>query len=240
MSGAAAAGSGGPAGPAPPGSGRTRAFRGTVAAPGFAIGPAHVCATWNDLVATAFLKMPAIVVAPYLDSRQIGTLDLQRIYGIVLERASTVDVVWEELRGVSRPSLIGCAGILEHVRSGDLVAIDPDEAVAVVAPEGRLLEYYRGRKGGRCKRDPHWVVESLRRLGDAIRPARYARGYRPPLDLPRDMQERLFAIARKVAGGNLPSPEEDAVVAALMDPPRVEPEELPDLPDLPGGGGGIP
>jgi hypothetical protein len=209
---------------------RMKAFHGVICFPGFALGPAHICATWSDLVATQLLPMPAIVVAPYLDARQLGTIAEQRIYGIALERGSYVDPMWEELSSYKKPTMLGCRGILADVRQGDLIAMDGEEGVVVVRPEGRILDYCKDRKGSRVKRDPHWVTECMRRMADSIRLARFGRGYTPPLDLPTEANQRLLAIARKVAGGTLPTSEEDSFVQELMNPPRVEPEELPEIP----------
>jgi len=193
------------------------------------IGPAHIVRTWNDIVATRMLSMPAVVVAPYLDARQLATIDKQRVYGIALDRGSYIDPMWQELQGWNKASVMGAQGLMDAVKPGDLVAIDGEEGIVVVAPEGTILKYYQERKGTRCKRDPHWVNESMRRMVDAIRPARFARGWRPPLDLPPADNLQLLAIARKVAGGKLPSDDDDAFVQGLMTPPRVEPDELPEL-----------
>jgi hypothetical protein len=203
----------------------TKAFLGCTAYPGYAIGPAFVLHTWSDIIATHHLKMPVVLVAPYLEKRALDRIDKRRIYGIVVDRGSVVDPLWEELWRVPKPSLIGCRGAYEATKNDDLVAIDGKNYTAVVRPEGTLLAHYQNLKGTRCPRDPKEVQDVLLRFGDTIRQARYFRGYRNPLDLPGEAGQ-LFEIARRVARGEGPTPEQNEYVRGLLDPPPAPP--IPD------------
>lgn len=200
-----------------------KAFPGVRAYPGYAIGEAFVVSTWNDLLAIGMAPMPVIVVAPYLEERMIDVIDLRRVYGFVVSRGSVIDPVHDKLSEVTKPSLVGCAGAYEEIRTGRTVAIDTDQEVCVLEPEGRVLEYLRARKGTRARRLEPLERSALDRLAGAVRGAWFYKGWTAPLDLPDD-RGRLVAIARKVAAGQAPSPEEDEYVKSLMDPPEPPPE----------------
>src|SRR5438067_132077 len=143
----------------------TKAFLGVTAYPGYAIGPALVLHTWNDIVATNHLKMPVIIVAPYLEKRMLDRIDKRRVYGLVVDHGSVVDPLWSFLWDIPKPSLLGCRGVYEEAKNGDLIAIDGKNYTAVVRPEGKLLAYYQGQKGGRVERDKPGVKEGSLRLG---------------------------------------------------------------------------
>ena len=195
-----------------------KAFRGVAVHPGFTIGPAYVVSTWRDIVATKLLRMPHIIVAPYLEKRMLDVLDVQRCYGIVVDHGSIIDPLFDDLQGVKRPSVIGCTGIYDQAQNEDLIAIDGEEHLAILAPEGNILDYYVSQKGSKCRREPHDVMQVVLRFADVIRTSRLYKGWQIPLDLPDD-RNRLFAIARKVCAGHAPAPDEDEYIRSLIDAP---------------------
>src|SRR5688500_4221259 len=124
-----------------------RVYKGLTAFPGFAIGPAHIVHTWNDLVATATVPMPVIVVAPYLEERMLDVIELRRVYGFVLDRGSLIDPIWEKLRDITKPSVVGCRGAYAAVQPGETVGIDGEDGVAVASPKEAAVKYFQSMKG---------------------------------------------------------------------------------------------
>jgi hypothetical protein len=202
-----------------------RIYKGLPAFPGFAIGPAHVVHTWNDLVATAEVPMPVIVVAPYLEPRMVDIVELRRVYGFVIERGSLIDPIWEKLREVTKASVVGCKGAYAEIQPGEMIGIDGEDGVAVASPKDAAIKYFQQMKGERAARLNDLELQTLDRFISTIRTAWLHTQQRPPLDLD-DAGRRLFAIARQVAAGEPPGPGDDDYVRGLIEsPPPAEPPE---------------
>lgn len=181
---------------------------------GYTLGPAFVWEGWPSAERLYHQGMPVILIASYLEERMLENLDLTRVRGIALERASPLDPVWDKLAETARPSLVGAAGILQAVRPGDTVIVDGHAARAIVRPDAPVERRFARLRGTHPPHEPDGLREVLARLVGPIRQQWEHRGRRLPFDVPE--QRRLYEMAWRLAEGALPSAEDDALVARLL------------------------
>jgi phosphoenolpyruvate-protein kinase (PTS system EI component) len=192
-----------------------QAFRGIGPYAGYAIGPAFLFRDRDSLPAARALNVPHVIVAPYLDDRLIGMLDLRRVYGLVLEHGSVCDPVFDALETIPKPSVVGARRVFEYARPGATVVVDGAEGRVVLDPAPEILAHYEALRGTRPPREDPTIREVLKRLALQIRHARMVRGSPLPFDMPS--QRRLLELCRRITEGALPTAEEEAYVKSLLE-----------------------
>ena len=192
-----------------------RLFEGCSPYRGYALGPALVFSGWPSVIEVRTAPVPVILAATYIEPKMLDFLDLARIRGIVVERGSVIDPLFEPLAELARPSVIGALGLLDAVRPGETLIVDGAEGRVIAQPDDEAIGLFTRLRGLRPPREDPRLREVVRRLALAIREARLRRHAQPPYDLPG--QRRLFEIADKVVRGERPTESDDAWVRSLME-----------------------
>ncbi len=181
---------------------------------GYTFGPAFLWRGWPSLEELGRQRMPVILIADYIEQRMIENIDLTRVLGIVVGRGSVIDPVWDTLVDLSRPSIVGATGIFRGVSAKELVVVDGVEGYAFVRPTEAALAYYRERKGTSPPREHPQVQEVLKTMTDRIREGWLRLGRKLPYDLAE--QRAVYDVAKRVAEGGFPTPEDDALLAGIL------------------------
>ena len=181
---------------------------------GYTLGPAFLWDGWEAAPRLYALREPAIVVAPYIEEHLVDRLDPARVRGVVLDRASVIDPIWDRLAAFERPSIVGASGIWDVIRPGERVIIDGVGCRAVIRPTPPVLRRFQELRGTRPEPEPEPLRGILERLADYIRMNWQQRGRHLPFDLPE--QRDLYELAHAIAAGGFPSEEDDAFLARLL------------------------
>ncbi|NLW78632.1 MAG: hypothetical protein GXY32_04370 [Ruminococcaceae bacterium] len=89
---------------------------------------------------------PTIVVATILSPADVAGLDLSRLEGIVCESGSHSSHMSIIARTLGIPAVVGAAGIVNNIKSGELVALDGETGEIWVEPNQREIRmlHHRG------------------------------------------------------------------------------------------------
>lgn len=98
----------------------------------------------EDIGADAPTQADAIVlVADHLLPSELMRMDLKRVAGIVTQSGGVTTHVAIIAKSRNVPAVMGVAGVLEHVQTGDVVALDAKKGVVEINPDAAALIGYR-------------------------------------------------------------------------------------------------
>jgi phosphotransferase system enzyme I (PtsI) len=140
------------------------------------------------------LMHPMVVVARELRASDTVTMDRERILGFVTELGGKQTHAAILARSLGVPAIVGAAGVLERVRTGDTLAVDGATGSVIVEPDRETVEVY-GEK--RREREREWA--ELREIVDL--PSETADGVRVTLEANIASVEDAREAARLNADG---------------------------------------
>ncbi|MBX3354438.1 MAG: phosphoenolpyruvate--protein phosphotransferase [Phycisphaeraceae bacterium] len=102
----------------------------------------------------AQLKEPAVIIAHELTPSQTAGLDRAKVIAIATDAGGQTGHTSIVARALGLPAVVGCQDATERIDDGDLVLVDGDSGVLVVAPDEAMLAEYRTRaeRGARRRR----------------------------------------------------------------------------------------
>ena len=142
----------------------------------------------------AIQKLPegTIILAEELTPADTALMDPRRIagFGTVLGGAESHTAIMA--RALNLPAVLGVAGLLEHVESGDMVVIDGSEGRIIIDPTPATIARYETRREelGRADR----LLSRLKRLPAETRDGESV-VLQANLELPRELQQAQDAGA---------------------------------------------
>jgi phosphotransferase system enzyme I (PtsI) len=140
------------------------------------------------------LAHPMVVVARELRASDTVTMDRERILGFVTELGGKQTHAAILARSLGVPAIVGAAGVLDSVRTGEVLAVDGAAGSVIVGPDRETVEFYSER---RQERERERV--ELGSLVDV--PAETADGVRVTLEANIASVEDARAAARLNADG---------------------------------------
>ncbi len=90
------------------------------------------------------LAAGTVVVADELTPADTALLDPEKVAGFVAEVGGAQDHTGILARSLGLPAVVGAPGLLQHVRTGDVVIIDGRQGLAIVNPDAGTLRKYKG------------------------------------------------------------------------------------------------
>ncbi len=142
----------------------------------------------------AIQKLPegTIILAEELTPADTALMDPRRIagFGTVLGGAESHTAIMA--RALNLPAVLGVAGLLEHVESGDMVVIDGSEGRIIIDPTPATIARYETRREERGRADR--LLSRLKRLPAETRDGESV-VLQANLELPRELQQAQDAGA---------------------------------------------
>jgi len=92
------------------------------------------------------LSQPMVLVAHELRASDTASMERGRILGFVTELGGVESHAAILARSLGVPAIVGVDGILDRVRTGDVVALDGTSGAAVVDPTPEVLERYERKR----------------------------------------------------------------------------------------------
>lgn len=84
-----------------------------------------------------------ILFAEDLTPTDTAQLDLNKVYGFVLEKGGPTSHVAILARNLELPAVMGITGVFDHIKAGQNVVIDGDEGRLIVEPDNKIKELYQ-------------------------------------------------------------------------------------------------
>jgi phosphotransferase system enzyme I (PtsI) len=88
------------------------------------------------------LSQPMVLVARELRASDTASMERGRILGFVTELGGTESHAAILARSLGVPAIIGVGGIVERIKTGDVVALDGERGIVVVDPDPETRERY--------------------------------------------------------------------------------------------------
>ncbi len=117
------------------------------------------------------LVHPMIVVARELRASDTVAMDRGRILGFVTELGGKQTHAAILARSLGVPAIVGAAGVVERVRTGDILAVDGGAGSVIVGPDQDTIELYteKRREGERERAELGWLVDLPAETVDGVR-----------------------------------------------------------------------
>ncbi|MFH0794111.1 MAG: phosphoenolpyruvate--protein phosphotransferase [bacterium] len=142
----------------------------------------------------ADLTEPVVVVAHDLTPSDTAHMTKDKVLGFVTEAGSLTSHTAIMAKALEIPAIVGCEGVLGHVRTGDPVALDALKGLFVVNPAKEELIGFK-RSGEDFERSSV-ALEGLRHL-----PAETLDGYRVELSANIELPKEVEQVKRYGADG---------------------------------------
>ncbi len=96
---------------------------------------------------------PVIVVARDLAPSDTAVMDLNYVMGFITQEGGVTSHVSIMARNLNLPALVGVGGILESVKTGDIIAMDAKNGDIVINPDEETLKEYNEKHDAYVKRE---------------------------------------------------------------------------------------
>jgi len=144
----------------------------------YTIGPAYIWKGQASLEECRALRLPVVIVAPYISAMELGILDLTRIMGFVIEEGKLGDASNVFYSSQHRACVIGAKGALGEIRPGMTVVVDGVDGKIFVDPDKPTLEKYEElRKKGPPPEKPGIAAEMMNIAKDLKAMTEFAKGF---------------------------------------------------------------
>ncbi len=124
----------------------------------YTIGPALIYEGPSSIDRINTSPLPVVVIADALPVEELGRIDVNRVYGFVIERCARSDPALVFLSNQHRAAVVRAEGIFDAAHEGQTVIVDGVEGRVILDPDGETRAHY----------------ETLRRQGPPPRPAGFA------------------------------------------------------------------
>jgi phosphotransferase system enzyme I (PtsI) len=117
------------------------------------------------------LMHPMIVVARELRASDTVTMDRERILGFVTELGGKQTHAAILARSLGVPAIVGAAGVVQRVRTGETLAVDGATGSVIVNPDRETVEAYteKRREGERRRAELSPLVDLPAETADGVR-----------------------------------------------------------------------